>query len=141
MNEFQLIQHYFANPARVLGSADERVKVGIGDDCAVLAWNDEHDVVITTDSMIEGVHFLPRQSPRLLGARLLAVNASDVAAMGGATQWVLLSLSLPRGKKKWRESWIEAFSAGFYEAANAQGITVVGGNTTQVAANGEFSWG
>ncbi len=101
---------------------------GIGDDCAVLPVGDGEALLFTTDLLIEGVHFLrAAASPREVGRKSLAVNLSDVAAMGASPVATLLSLSLPEGV---RDEWAEAFMEGYREESARYGVALVGGDTT-----------
>lgn len=106
------------------GSGAYRPRLGAGDDAAVLAGGE----VVTTDVMVEGVHFDARSSAADLGWKLVAVNASDVGAMGCRPTWALLTLSLPRPVAP---AWLEGFSAGLGEALRRFGVALVGGDTTR----------
>ncbi len=122
MDEFELIERFFSPP-----NTDPSVLVPVGDDGAVLAPNDNRDLVSVVDTLVEGVHF-----PKSLGAadvahRLLGANLSDIAAMGARPRWMTLALSMPRAD----DSWLRAFSAGLYESALPFGVTLVGGDTTR----------
>src|SRR5262245_36132065 len=75
--------------------AAKSVKRGIGDDCAVVEWDKKRYMLLTTDMILEGIHFTPQDSPRAVGHKALAVNLSDIAAMGGKAKYALVSLSLP----------------------------------------------
>jgi thiamine-monophosphate kinase len=120
VTEWQIIERYF----RALGAPRADVVLGIGDDAAVLRMPAEHELVLTTDALIEGVHFLSGAPPRSLGHRSLAVNLSDIAAMAASPRWALLSLNLPQAD----EHWLEEFASGFGALANAHGVALVGGN-------------
>ena len=101
---------------------------GIGDDCAVLPLNTMESMVVTTDLLVEDIHFLrDRITPEQLGRKSLAVNLSDVAAMGAAPVASFLSLSLPSGVT---EAWIEAFLAGYHALSTRFGVPLLGGDTT-----------
>lgn len=113
---------------RVLASAGQaeprvRPRVGPGDDAAWLAGGE----IVTTDVMVEGVHFDQRSSPADVGWKLVAVNASDVGAMGARPTWATLTLSLPRPL---RMGWVEAFAEGLGAALARWRIALVGGDTT-----------
>lgn len=97
--------------------------VGVGDDAAVLA----DGLTLTVDAMVEGVHWDARMSPEDVGARLVAVNASDIAAMGAEPRWALLALSLPDPLDR---SWVEGFARGLRQALDACGAELLGGDTT-----------
>lgn len=98
--------------------------VGIGDDAAVLPLGN----VVTMDTMVEGVHWDARLSPADVGWKLVAVNVSDIGAMGGRPRWATLSLTLPRPLDR---EWVAAFYGGLAEALAAYGVTLVGGDTTR----------
>lgn len=120
MTEFELIERLFTRPA-------PGALVGNGDDAAVIAPTAGHAFVVTTDTLIEGRHFLPALSPEKLGRRAVAVNLSDLAAMGARPRFALLSLTLPAID----EPWVAAFARGLFEALDAHGVELVGGNTTR----------
>jgi thiamine-monophosphate kinase len=85
------------------------------------------ELAVTTDMLVEGRHFLPRAEPRALGHKALAVNLSDLAAMGAAPKWVLLAIGLPSAD----EAWLDAFAAGFFALASRYGVDLIGGDTTR----------
>jgi len=99
----------------------------VGDDCALLRPDPGLELAVTTDMLIEGRHFLPGAEPRALGHKALAVNLSDLAAMGAAPRWATLSLALPAAD----EAWLAAFSQGFFALAERHGVDLVGGDTTR----------
>jgi len=123
LSETELIERYFYG----LGAVREDVLLGIGDDAALLRVSSDEELVLTTDALVEGVHFLPDAPPHSLGYRALAVNLSDIAAMGGRPQWALLALNLPAAE----EPWLQAFAAGFGELAQAHEVALVGGNISR----------
>ena len=98
--------------------------LGPGDDCAVL----DDGTVLTTDVLVEGVHWDARQTPEDLGFKAVLVNASDLAAMGATPRWALLALSLPRPVEA---AWVEAFDRGLRQGLHAAGLCLVGGDTTR----------
>ncbi|MCB9741144.1 MAG: thiamine-phosphate kinase [Alphaproteobacteria bacterium] len=104
-------------------SAPRPPTVGPGDDAAVL----DDGLTLTVDAMVEGVHWDDRLSPEDVGAKLVAVNASDIAAMGASPRWALLALSLPDPLDR---AWVEGFSRGLRRALDACGAELVGGDTT-----------
>lgn len=120
MTEFELIERLFTRP--VPGAL-----VGNGDDAAVVAPTPGHAFVVTTDTLIEGRHFLPALAPEKLGRRAVAVNFSDLAAMGARPRFALLSLTLPAID----ERWATALARGLFEALEAYDVQLVGGNTTR----------
>ena len=123
MAEFQLIERYFSG----LSGARRDVALGVGDDCALLEAPPGMRLAMTMDTLIAGRHFLPDVDPRTLGHKALAVNLSDLAAMGAQPAWALLSISLPAIDNE----WLSAFSAGFSVLAGEHGVALVGGDTCQ----------
>jgi thiamine-monophosphate kinase len=121
--EFDLIRRL----VRAVPCRRPDVCVGPGDDAAVLRPPPGMDLVQTVDTCIEGVHFPPGIGPEDLGWRCLAVNLSDLAAMGAEPAWALLSLSLPAAD----EAWLDGFARGFGELAAETGIDLVGGDTVR----------
>jgi thiamine-monophosphate kinase len=101
----------------------------VGDDCAVLRPNAGLELALTTDMLVEGRHFAREADARSLGHKSLAVNLSDLAAMGAAPRWALLAIGLPSAD----ERWVENFSAGFFALAERHGVELVGGDTTRSA--------
>ena len=120
--EFALIDRYFTRPARRADTV-----LGVGDDAALLAVPPGHWLVATTDTMVCGTHFLPGDDPAALGHKLLAVNLSDLAAMGADPAWFTLTLTLPTVEP----DWLAAFASGLFALADAAGIELVGGDTTR----------
>jgi thiamine-monophosphate kinase len=112
---------------RHLGAVRPDVVLGIGDDAALLRPQPGCELVQTTDALVEGVHFLPHSVPRSLGHRALAVNLSDIAAMGASPAWALLSLTMPQIDA----AWLGEFAAGFGELARAHSVALVGGNLSR----------
>ena len=127
MDEFDLIERYFA-----VAKPRADVIEGIGDDAAVTRLDSGYDLVIATDSLIEGTHFLPGMPADALGYRSLAVNLSDLAAMSAEPLWCTLALSMPDGSA----NWVEHFAAGFLAAADEFSIGLVGGDTVHWLAFG-----
>lgn len=102
--------------------------VGIGDDCAIIPQKDGTEMLISTDMLVEGTHFLMNDvDPRQLGWKSAAVNISDIAAMGGNPCGTFLSVALP---KEMEVSWMESFVAGFTECCSGNGAALLGGDTT-----------
>lgn len=120
MNEFELIARYFTRPNR-------SALLGNGDDCAIIAPSAGTAFAVTTDTLIEGRHFLPSLDAAKLGRRIVNVNFSDLAAMGAAPRYALLSLTLPQID----EAWISQFSEGLWSVLDAYEIELIGGNTTK----------
>lgn len=104
--EFDLIRRHFVRPMRM-----RITSLGPGDDCALIRPSPGHELAITSDMLVAGTHFLPDTDPRRLGWKALAVNLSDVAAMGAVPRWVTLALSLPQVD----HDWLAAFAAGFFD--------------------------
>ena len=126
IGEFDLIQRYFK---RTEHSQNADVVLGIGDDCALLscsAKNPNETLAISTDMLVEGRHFLADANPRLLGHKCLAVNLSDLAAMGAQPIGFTLAIAMPEV----RTQWLEEFSQGLLALADAHGCALVGGDTT-----------
>ncbi len=122
LSEFALIERYFRNR----GAARTDVRVGVGDDAAVLECAPGTELVAATDTIVAGIHF-PHGSPAAsIGHRALAVTLSDLAAMGARPTWALLALTLPRSE----EHWLDEFIEGFGELARAHEVALVGGDTT-----------
>jgi thiamine-monophosphate kinase len=110
-------------------SRDRRVRVGIGDDCALLSLPAGHETLVTTDFSLEGIHFLRDwHSPESVGHRCLARGLSDIAAMGGEPVATFLSLALPR---KLPPAWARAFLAGLLKLARTYGVALAGGDTAE----------
>ncbi|MBI5438695.1 MAG: thiamine-monophosphate kinase [Nitrosomonadales bacterium] len=156
MSEFDLIRRYFtrATPGALLG---------VGDDAALLQASAGNVLAVSTDMLVSGTHFLPDADPFLLGHKTLAVNLSDMAAMGAAPRWATLAIALPlvQGKETSHErphpnpppegegtneslrefmftvdeAWLAQFSAGFFSIAQQHGVELVGGDTTRGSLN------
>ena len=120
--EFDLIAKHFtrATPGAVLG---------VGDDCALLAPSPGMQLAVSSDMLLEGRHFSPQDSPAGIGHKSLAVNLSDLAAMGATPRWATLSIALPEAN----DAWLTAFARGFFRMADLHGIELVGGDTTRGA--------
>ena len=123
MGEFELIDIL---RARCAVERDD-VRVGIGDDGAVLSVPPGHQIVVSTDALVEGVHFPAATSPSDIGWKSLAVNLSDLAAMGATPAWATLALTLPNADAR----WIEAFADGWSALAGSYKLALVGGDTTR----------
>jgi thiamine-monophosphate kinase len=122
LGEFELIARYFAR-----SGAGEGVRLGIGDDAAVLDVRADRKLVVAMDTIVEGIHFPSGFAPFDIGYRALAVNLSDLAAMGAVPAWFTLSLSMPTSD----EQWIEAFASGLFDLADRHGVALVGGDTVK----------
>lgn len=126
MGEFELIERYFrANAQRGVAHRGD-VVLGIGDDAAVLDMPEGQQLVAALDTLVEGRHFPGGCAPRSIGHRALAVNLSDLAAMGADPAWCLLALTLPAAE----ESFLDAFATGLCELAQRHGVALIGGDTT-----------
>lgn len=122
LGEFDIIARYFATP-RPQGD----VLLGIGDDAAVLDVRADRKLVVAMDTIVDGVHFPIGTSAADIGYRALAVNLSDLAAMGAEPSWMTLSLAL----REANEAWIAGFAAGLFEIADRFNVTLAGGDTVK----------
>lgn len=120
MTEFELIRRHFTRPA-------PNAVLGVGDDAAIVRPTPGCDLHVSTDMLVEGRHFFADVDPEALGHKALAVNLSDMAAMGATPRWVTLALALPQLD----EAWAQAFARGFFELAAVHGVSVIGGDTTR----------
>lgn len=123
-SEFNLIERFFTQPA-------PHAVLGVGDDAALLAVGPDMELAVSTDMLVSGTHFFPDSDPRKLGWKTLAVNISDMAAMGAQPRWATLAIALPHAD----ESWLSAFAGGFFACAKEFGIDLVGGDTTRGPLN------
>lgn len=123
MGEFDLIEIIRARTAQ---SRDD-VHLGIGDDAALLMPPAGHELAVCVDTLVEGVHFPVGTAPEDLGWKALAVNLSDLAAMGATPAWALLALTLPAADAR----FVERFADGFAQLARTHKLALVGGDTTQ----------
>lgn len=122
MSEFDLINHYFKS----LAGKRTDVLLGIGDDCALLQPPQGKQLAMTADTLVAGVHFPVFTSAFDIGYKSLAVNLSDLAAMGAEPAWAMLALTMPAADEK----WLQAFMQGFSELACEHGVQLIGGDTT-----------
>jgi len=122
LSEFELIDRFF----RQLGARRADVVLGVGDDAAILAVPPGRQLVVATDTLVEATHFPRGTAPRSIGHRALAVNLSDLAAMGAKPAWATLDLTMPSAE----ESWLTEFAAGLDELARLNNVALVGGDTT-----------
>jgi thiamine-monophosphate kinase len=123
IGEFELIARFFAPLARSAPGA-----FGLTDDAAVIAPPAGEELVVTTDALVEGVHFLRDDPPDTIAKKSLRMNLSDLAAKGAAPMAYLLALSLP----DWTDrTWLEAFARGLAEDQHAFGVSLIGGDTTR----------
>ena len=119
-SEFEIIRRYFERPVST-------VVLGVGDDAALVRPTPGMEIAVSTDLLVEGRHFLAAADPRKLGHKSLAVNLSDMAAMGARPRWLTLALSLPAAD----EAWISAFADGLFALAARYGVELIGGDTVR----------
>ncbi len=122
MDEFEIIRRYFE---RESSGAD--VRVGVGDDGAVLIPSQDRDLISVVDTLVSGIHFPETLAAADIGYRSVAVNLSDVAAMGARPKWMTLALTLAHSEAV----WLDGFSRGLFEAADEHELALVGGDTTR----------
>lgn len=122
--EFDLIRKYFTHRTR-------HALLGVGDDAALVRVRRGHVLAVSVDMLVEGRHFFKGADAEALGHKTLAVNLSDLAAMGATPRWVTLALALPRAD----ERWIAAFTRGFMRLARAHDVDLIGGDTTRGPLN------
>lgn len=120
LTEFDLIRRFFTHRAR--GAV-----LGVGDDAALVRVRSGMELAISADTLVAGRHFFRDADPGRLGHKALAVNLSDMAAMGATPRWATLALTLPRADPR----WLAAFSSGFMRLARRHGVDLVGGDTTR----------
>jgi len=123
LSEFTLIDRFFS----ACGDLRADCLLGVGDDAALLQVPPDRELVVTQDTLVEGVHFFAGCAPLALGHKTLAVNLSDLAAMGAEPAWVTLAITLPVADP----TWLAAFAAGFCALARESGVWLVGGDTTR----------
>ena len=124
LTEFELIRRYFTHPAR-------SAQLGVGDDAALLRVTRGMELAVSADMLVRGRHFFADADPRQLGHKALAVNLSDMAAMGATPRWATLSLALPGAEA----AWLRAFADGFMRLARKYRVDLVGGDTTRGPLN------
>jgi len=122
-SEFDLIRRFFEQPARV----GPRTLLGIGDDAALLRVDPGMALALSTDMLLVGRHFPPDAAPRALGHKALAVNLSDLAAVGATPRWATLSIALPTAD----DAWLAGFAEGLFALARRFDVDLVGGDTTR----------
>jgi thiamine-monophosphate kinase len=120
LSEFEIIRRFFTHRAR--GAV-----LGVGDDAAIVRARRGKDLLVSADMLVSGRHFFPNADPAQLGHKSLAVNLSDMAAMGAAPRWATLSIALPRVDAR----WLKAFMGGFMRLARRHRVDLVGGDTTR----------
>ena len=119
-SEFEIIRKYFDRPAR-------RAVLGVGDDAALVRVEPGMELAVSTDLLVEETHFRAGADPRKLGHKALAVNLSDLAAMGATPRWATLALAIPSAD----EAWLEAFAGGLFALADRYDVELIGGDTTR----------
>ncbi|HSR02083.1 MAG TPA: thiamine-phosphate kinase, partial [Methylophilaceae bacterium] len=122
--EFDIIKKYFIQ-------AMSNTDLGIGDDAALISTSVDHQLAVSTDSSVVGTHFFSHAEPYDIGWKSLAVNVSDMAAMGATPKWATLALTLP----KVSEYWLKEFSRGFFACAKSFNVDLIGGDTTKGPLN------
>ena len=120
LTEFEIIRRYFSPPT------DHTILAG-GDDAALVSVTAGMDLAVTTDALVAGRHFFPDADPRGVGHKSMAVNLSDMAAMGARPRWATLSLTIPEAD----ERWLAAFAEGFLSLASRHEVDLIGGDTTR----------
>jgi len=132
MDEFTLIQ-YIQDKQKLhqINLNNKNIPITIGDDAAAVMPPDNHEIIITSDTLISGVHFFKDSNPKDIGHKVLAVNLSDLAAMGATPAWFTLNLTLPEINK----AWVTKFCDGLFSLAKKNNITLVGGDTTKSLEN------
>lgn len=123
MSEFDLIRRFFAD----IGPDRADVVLGVGDDCALLSIPPGHELAVSMDTLVAGIHFFADCDPVTIGHKSLAVGLSDLAAMGAAPAWATLALTLPTAN----HDWVRGFSVGFAALAAQHGVRLIGGDTTR----------
>jgi thiamine-monophosphate kinase len=118
--EFDLIARHFTRPAA-------NAVLGVGDDCALVDVTNGMDLAVSVDTLVSGTHFFPDVDPENLGHKSLAVNLSDMAAMGAMPYWAMLALTLPSVD----HDWLSAFAKGFFDLAEEFNVSLIGGDTTR----------
>ncbi len=128
LSEFEIIRQYFSQ-------ASPTARLGVGDDAAIISLSPGKELVVSTDTLVSGQHFLADTDPLKLGHKSLAVNLSDMAAMGASPRWAMLAITLPRQLLKENSQWIGEFSKGFYTLAQKHHVALIGGDTTSGPLN------
>ena len=126
MNEFEIIRRYFESKDLPVS-----VKLGVGDDGAIIHNDPAKNLVVATDTLVSGVHFPADSSPCDIGYRSVVVNVSDIAAMGGKPEWMTLALSL----RETNPEWLKGFSKGLFLASDEYSLNLIGGDLTKAEQN------
>ena len=127
LGEFELIDRYFKPLSAPDGRGRDDVRLGIGDDGAVLRAPAGEELIVVLDTLVAGRHFLAHADPRSIAHRALAVNLSDLAAMGARPAWALLGLTLPEAE----DAFLGALADGWRSLASRYDVALVGGDTTR----------
>lgn len=127
MNEFELIKTFFHNTKNQSFAESKNIALGMGDDAAVFNLTADQQLVSSLDTLVENVHFPENSNPEDIAYKALAVNLSDLAAMGAAPHSFVLSITLPKLDK----SWLSSFSNGLFSLANQHEIVLLGGDTSK----------
>lgn len=122
MHEFDLIQHYFT-----WQTANHDIRISVGDDAAIVSVPPDEELIISVDTLVNGVHFPIDTDAYAIGHKALAVNLSDLAAMGATPRWFTLALTLPQID----QNWLAAFTQGLHDLASQHAIALIGGDTTR----------
>ncbi len=140
MQEFAIIEQYFKKVNQSSNTnLNQDLKLGIGDDCAVVSVKGDTDLLITTDTLVEGTHFLLSAPADSIGYKSLAVSLSDIAAMGAMPKWVLLNLTVSEYNPKWFEDFSTGFKRLLQKFDLKYNLTLIGGDTTSVVNQGPIS--
>ena len=123
LSEFDIIRRYFS----AAGARRADVAIGVGDDAAIVEVPADRELVLAFDALVSGVHFPEETRPEDIGHKALAVNLSDLAAMGAEPAWATLALTAPR----YDDAWLAAFADGFSGLARSAGVQLIGGDTTR----------
>lgn len=123
-SEFDLIRQYFTRPT-------PSAILGVGDDAALLRVSPGMELAVSVDMLVAGQHFGAADGPGTVGHKSLAVNLSDMAAMGATPRWATLALALPSADEK----WLRGFAGGFFGLAGKYGVELIGGDTTRGPLN------
>ena len=124
MNEFEIIERYFKPK---LQDNEQGLELGVGDDAAVINISQDEELVVSIDTLVEGVHFLKDTSPQDIANKSLLVNLSDIAAMGASPRWITLSLTLPENNS----DWLKEFSKQFNSLLADYSLVLIGGDLTK----------
>jgi thiamine-monophosphate kinase len=128
MAEFDLIAQYFTRPGRADATSPD---LGIGDDAALISVMPGYQLAVSADMSVSGTHFFAEADPYSIGWKALAVNISDMAAMGANPKWATLSIALP----EINHDWLQGFSQGLFACADNYGVLLIGGDTTRGPLN------